>query len=460
MNDILSFYFDGAVIQATKVRITGDSGLVTDAKSFPLDELDGYLAECREKTCVVCCNPPFFYQDIIHLPPSAEKLYGKLVRSEVQNAHPDLTSFSIFHCTIGESTIESKLYSKIAAFSYPDEFIAPLLQAVNRYGITISHSYPAPIAIFRLALTACDSDSDQARICMATLPGEKLLLVCENNELAFIRKIPSLSSVMLSEDAQNINMTVDYCLQTLRVRPFEATILNMDELSEDLSSLVSVPLRSMLLPQLRDLPPYMIQEYLAPIAAALHSVKSPRIGNILPSDYAAFCKHKKLLSVTAKLIFALVLLLGGYLVKELMTISELKSKIGRARIELSGAANELATFRTLDEEVSRLKQPLDVVNKHTISLNPAAALAALALPVSEEYVIKGATVQSGANGLDVQLQGVINASIYSDTQALYESLVAKIAKLPGYSVVSSTIDIRQKTFSIQARYNSGGKPVK
>ena len=103
----------------------------------------------------------------------------------------------------------------------------------------------------------------------------------------------------------------------------------MDELSEDLSSLVSVPLRSLLLPQLRDLPPSMIQEYLAPIAAALHSLKSPRIGNILPSDYANFCKHKKLLSVTAKLIFALVLLLGGYLVKELMTISELKSKIGR-----------------------------------------------------------------------------------------------------------------------------------
>jgi hypothetical protein len=458
MNDILSFYFDGALIQAAKVRVTGDSGVVTDAKSFPLDELDGYLAECREKTCVVCCNPPFFYQDIIHLPPSAEKLYGKLVRSEVQNAHPDLTSFSIFHSTVGESTIESKLYSKIAAFSYPDEFISPLLQAVNRYGITISHSYPAPVAIFGLALTACDSD--QARICMATLPGEKLLLVCENNKLAFIRKIPSLSSVMLSEDAQNINMTVDYCLQTLRVRPFEAIILNMDELSGDLSSLVSVPLRSVLLPQLRDLPPSMIREYLAPIAAALHSVKSPRIGNILPSDYATFCKHKKLLSVTAKLICALVLLLGGYLVKELMTISELKSKIGRARIELSGAANELATFRTLDEEVSRLKQPLDVVNKHNITLNPAAALAALALPVSGEYVIKGATVQSGVNGLDVQLQGVINASIYSDTQALYENLVARIAKLPGYSVASSSIDIRQKTFSIQARYNSGGKPAK
>ena len=110
--------------------------------------------------------------------------------------------------------------------------------------------------------------------------------------------------------------------------------------------------------------------------------------------------------------------------------------------------------------MSRLKQPLDVVNKHNISLNPAAALAALALPPSGEYVIKGATVQSGANGLDVQLQGTINASIYSDTQALYESLVARVAKLPGYSVVSSSIDIRQKTFSIQARYNSGGKPVK
>jgi hypothetical protein len=265
---------------------------------------------------------------------------------------------------------------------------------------------------------------------------------------------------MLPEDAQNINMTVDYCFQSLRVRPFESIMINQHELSEDLSPLISIPLRSALPPQLETLPLHIIEEYLAPLAAALHSVKSPRTGNILPSEYAVFSRYKKILTAAVIFMFAAALLLGGYLSKELMAISGLKGKISRIRTELSGAANELAAFRKLDEEVNRLKQPLEGVNKQNTSLNPAAALAALTLPESQEYVVKGVTVQAAATGIDVQLQGAVNASIYSDTQALYESFVARVTKLPGYTLVSNTIDIRQKTFSIQARYNSGGQSGK
>lgn len=460
MSDVLSFYFDGVLVQAAKVRIDGNSVVVTDARSFPFDEFDGYLSDCKEKTCVVSCNPPVYYQDLIYLPPAAVKLYDKLVRSEVQNAHPDLTSFSIFYRTIGESTVETRVFNKIAAFSYPDEFLSRFIQTVHHHGISISASYPTPYSIFRLALSLCGAEPDQTRIFIATLPGEKLLLVSENNELEFIRKIPSLSSVMLSEDAQNINMTVDYCFQSLRVRPLEAVMINQHELSEDLSLLVSVPTRSELPPQLGGVAPHLIQDYLAPISAAVHSVTSPRIGSILPSDYAVFSRRKKILTIAVICMCAATLLLGGILVNELRMSTRLKGNITRLRTELSGSANELATFRTLDEEVNRLKQPLEAVNKHNSSLNPATALAALTLPESPEYVIKGVTAQAGATGIDVQLQGAINASIYSDTQAAFENVVSRVAKLPGYSVVSSVIDIRQKTFSIQARYNSGGQASK
>ena len=460
MSDIFSLYFDGAVVQAVKLRTAGNSITIRESATFPFDEIDDYLSASKEKTCIISCNPQAFYQDIVHLPPAAGKLYDKLVRNEIQNLHPDLTSFSIFHRTIGESTIDTRLYSKIAVFSYPDDFISDFISAINRHGISISHVFAAPCSIFRLALSTCVTDPDRTRIFMAALPGEKLLLVSENRELAFIRKIPALDSPMLPEDAQNINMTVDYCFQSLRVRPFEVVMLNQPELSVEISPLVSVPYRSSLPPQLAELSPHIIQDYLAPVAAALHSVESPAIGNIIPADYAAFSINRKILTAAAVSMVVLSLILAVYLVKESITISGLKSGTGRTRTELSGSAGEIAAFRKLDAEVNQLKQPLDFINKHNLSLNPAAALAALNLPESGSYMIKGITVQSGEGFLSVQVEGVTNASGYGDTQAAFEEVVARIARIPGYAVSSSRVDIKQKTFSIQARYNGGGKQAR
>jgi len=149
----------------------------------------------------------------------------------------------------------------------------------------------------------------------------------------------------------------------------------------------------------------------------------------------------------------LALLLTGYLVTEWLVISDLKSKVGRARTELSGSASEIAAFKKLDAEVNKLKQPLDFINKHNISLNPAAALAALVLPESRNFLVKGVTIRSGEGSLEVQIDGTIDASGYSDTQAVFEETVARIAAIPGYAISSSTVDIKQKNFTVQARYN-------
>ena len=456
MSDVLSFYFNGAIVQAVRAHITGHSVMVKTARTFPFDELDGFLSTCKEKVCIVSSNPQIFHQDIIHLPPAAGKLYNDLVRAEIHKTYPDLPSFSIFHRTVGEATIDTRLYSKIVVFSYPDDFLSDFIDTINRHGMSISHVYPAPCSISRLALSTCSADPGQPRIFIASLPGEKLILVSENNELAFLRKMPSLDQCLLPEDANNINMTIDYCLQTLRVRPIEAVMLNQSELSGEHPPHISVPYRASLPAQLANVPPHIFQEYLAPVAAALHRTESPGIGTILPSDYALFSTHKKLLTVSAAVMCLLALLLTGYLATEWLAISDLKSKIGRARTELSGSAGEVAAFKKLDAEVNQLKQPLDFINRHNTSLNPAAALAALVVPESRNYLVKGVTIRSGEGFLEVQIEGIIDASGYSDTQAVFEETVARIAALPGYTVSSSNVDIKQRTFAIQARYNGGG----
>jgi len=460
MKTVFSLYFDGAIVQVLKACISADRLTVEDARTFPHYELDGYLSGSAAKDFIICCNPLQFNQDILHLPPAAARQYGKLVHLEVLKNHPELTSFTAFHNIVGQSIIDTKAYNKIAAFSYADAAQSDFISALNRNGKAILHSYAATYTIFRLIASTCVKDATEARIFIASIPGEKFLLVGENNELEFIRKIPSSDAMLLPTDIQNINMTLDYCFQTMRVRPVEAVMLNQSEIMDEQFPLLSVPMKTLRSPRLEGVPQHILADYLAPISAALHYFNNPNSGDILPSDYVSFMTNKKVLTTAGMLMVALAVLLAGFALMQWMVISELKTDNGRLRANLSSAKEEIAAFRKLDEKLHSLSKPLEIIKNNSSSLNPAEALAALTLPKSEEYYIKGISIQAGTGFLSVQIDGDITVSGLGSIQATFEWIVEQLGKIPGYAVSSSTIDIKQKAFKIQARYNGVGKQGK
>jgi hypothetical protein len=460
MSDVLSFYFDGTTVQAVTACTSGYSVTVRSALTFPYDELDDYLSFSKEKSCILCCNSPVYYQDIIHLPPAAVKHYDALVRTEVKKSHPELTAFTIFYRIISEATIDGKLFNKIAAFSYADESISGFISAFNRHDKVIAKIYSAPYSIFRLANMPHVGDAGPARVFIAALPGEKILLLSNRNELEFTRKIPSSGSALCIEDTGSINMTVDYCVQTLRANPLEAVMLDPSETYEELSQHISIPFRSAMLPRLANVPDNTVREYLAPLAAALHYAESSRIGDIRPADYISFSRNKKLLSTLRMVLFAMALPLAGYLVTGLLVTSDLKTRITQLRSDLSSENVEMVAYRKLDAEVNQLKEQIEFINRHNTSLDPTTALAALTLQASAKYSIKKVNIQTESGLLNVQIEGDITAADFTDSQATYESIVEQLSKIPGYLIVSSNVNIRQKTFHIQARYNGLGKQLK
>jgi hypothetical protein len=460
MSSISCFYFDGAIVQIVKASFSAGVVTVQDALTFPYDELDAYLAGCREKSFIVSCNPLSFHQDIVHLPPAASRQYGKLVRSELQKLHPELTSFTSFHAIVSQVTIDSKVYNKIAAFSYFDNSLTELLATFNRYGKVVSAVYAAPISIFRLLASTCQKDADHPRMFIASIPGEKFFLVGEHNELEFIRKIPSSEAALLPADIQNINMTLDYCFQTLRVRPVEAIMLSNSELLDEQLPQLSVPLISSLPPELTGVPQYVMSDYLAPLAAVFHHATLPYSGDILPSDYVSFSKNKKVFAAGSVFMAVCALILAGYTMTQWMVISDLKSGIGTVRAQLSSSDAEIATYQKLDEEVKAFDKPLEIIRKHSSSLNPAVALAALKLPGAREYAIAGISIQEGAEFLEVRIEGTIDASGFSNVQATFEWIIEQLGKIPGYTVASSTLDIKLKTFKILARFTGSGQKGK
>lgn len=457
MSSVLSFYFDGTIVQAVTVTTSGYQVEVSAPLTFRYDELDAYLSFSREKNCILCCNPPGFFQDIIHLPPAAVKHYDTLVRAEVKKAHPELGSFAGFYRTIQDVAIDGRLYNKIAVFSYPDESISGFISAFNRHGKVISHIYSAPYTVFMLANAPHADNGGQSRLFIAPFPGEKVLLVSNRNELEFIRKIPATEAALSMEDADSINMTLDYCAQSLRVNPAEVVLLDPLEREEECSRYISVPFRAATLPRLANLPDDTVREYLAPLSAALHHAESPNIGDIRPAAYISFAKSRKLLATTSILLFAAALLMAGYLSAKLVLTSGLREEISKLRSDLNSENVEMANYRKLDAEVSQLKEQIDFINRHNTSLDPTTALAMLSLPNSIKYSVRKVSIQTSGVFLNVQIEGDINAADFTETQATYEWLVGQIGKIPGYLILAGNVNIKQKSFNIQARYNGTGK---
>jgi hypothetical protein len=294
MSNLLSFYLDDSTVQAVKLSVAdGKVAAVHDARTFPHEELDAYLESCRAKTCILCCNPTFFYQNTFTFPPAASRFYENLIRAEVRKTHPELENFTFFYRTIGDATIDGVLFSKLAVFSYTDESISNYIAAFNRHGKIISNIYAAPYPIFNLAAVSCLDDPDGARLIIAAIPNEKLIFLSMNGEPGFIRRIPSANAALHAADTQNINMTIDYCFQSLRIRPAEALLLNLQESLTEPPPQLGIVLRTASLPQFAALAPDLAETYIAPLAAALHHATVPAMCDITPAEYVSFTAGKK-----------------------------------------------------------------------------------------------------------------------------------------------------------------------
>ena len=458
MRKVFSFYFDGTIVQAVQASISDATLTVQSVHTCHHHELDDYLSGLREKNFIISYNPVSFHQDVMLFPPAASKQYDKLVHSEVRKLHPELSSFSSFFATVGQTTLDTRLFNKIAAFSYDDIPLAELLAAFSRHGHAVQHIYAAPHSIFRLIDSISPEDDEQARLLVASLPGEKVLLLAEKKQLEFVRKLHSSGDALQPADVRGINMTLDYCFQSFRVKPVETVLLDQSQETQGVPAL-SAPFRAVASAALASIPARQAGEYLAPLAAALHYFDAPALGDLLPANYLSASRNKKILRTATRGMTALALALAAFTLTQWRPIARLKTQVALSRSHLGDPATEVAAFKKLDSQLKGLGLPSEIARKQSRSPHPAEALASLKLSGSKEYVVKSLTVHEEADFSAVQIEGEINGEGFGNLQAAFERMVEQLAAIPGYAILSRALDIEHKTFTVKARYGGIG-PVR
>lgn len=451
MAGIVSINFGSDDIRVVFGACRNCSVLVERTLRLTDQQLDAFLSVDNCEAYVVSTNLEERYQDIITLPPAAEKYFDRLVINEMRRLHPDLDDFSCFYEIIGDTHLDGKVFKKTACFIYDSSELVPLISKFSRHHKRISHLFSSAYALGQLVATSSAATTEPI-LCIESLSGDKSVFLLDNCKLYFVRHIESTRAGIDAADAQHINMTIDHCFQSLRVKPRSVILLDSEEAISCQASDITLPLQTGISCEAVMTEPDILWPFAAPIAALACSATS-RAGNILPQYYRDQVHSMEILRRGTYMLAILCLLVFAAIVKESFALLGAQQSVTRQRTALKGIDQVVAEYSQVNADFTQKAQLIAAVNNasaQALSRKHFSALNRLASPgINLTSVI---LTKKEGNRLSIEVKGELKEGSYAAMQAAYERLIANIINSRELEIVSRKMDPLIRTFNLELLY--------
>jgi hypothetical protein len=307
-------------------------------------------------------------------------------------------------------------------------------------------------------------------LCIAETEMGKTLFLVKNGKIHFIRTAQSMESGIHDFDVQNINMTINYCRQTLKLSTsrivfigsachnYHATMdLLTSSISWDCSEIFvdkDVPITCILKPINVKADGETSTEFIIPISAIL-PVKVPEYGNLLPLGYRSLYRQKTILAYYAAFFLLLSIIGLGYIKMKYSEIAATKKEIDSLRSEIRGMESIRIGYENRKREFDKVASLINFVN--TMNSSPDIQKALVALSSIKELRDKDINIVSidinpEETIVRIKLKGSVAAANFTAMQQAYQNLIKAIKKTEGIEIVSDKIDIKDKGFQIELKY--------
>lgn len=451
MAGIVSINFGSDDIRVVFGACRAGSAVIERAFRLTDQQLDDFLSVDNCEAYVVSTNLEERYQDIITLPPATEKYFDRLVINEMRRLHPDLNAFSCFYEIIGDAHLDGKLFKKTACFIYDSSELSPLIARFSRHHKRISHLFSSAYALGQLVANSSAATTEPI-LCVESLSGDKSVFLLDNSKIYFVRHIQSNSAGIDATDAQHINMTIDHCFQSLRVKPRSVVLLDSEEAISCQASDITLPLQPGISCEAVRAEPGILWPFAAPIAALACSATSSS-GNILPQYYRDQVHAMEVLKKGTYMLAILCLLVFAAIVKESFALLGAHQSVTRQRTALKGIDQVVAEYSQVNDEFKQKAQLIAAVNNasaQALSRKQFSALNCLASPgIHPTSVILN---KKEGNRLSIEVKGELKEGSYATMQAAYERLIANIINSRELEIISRKMDPLLKTFNLELLY--------
>lgn len=441
----ISFETDG--IRIISGTATGGNFIAKQALTVTEAELDTFLASDSSNSYLVAISPEDAIYETVSLPPTDPKLTPVLARNEVARNHPELKSFSCYIKVIGDIPVEGRTIRKVACCLVPQSDILPVLERFVRHNKVVSRMVAAPSALSPL-LESLEDGGKGTFLCAFDGGSSKTLFLREEGAIVFARSISSNEFGWDLIDRQNVNMTLDYCFQSLRMRPSKVVVVNpAGEEPPDAPPPRLVPLPQ---PDFIAANPTLLQQYMIPLALA--AIEQPSTSNLLPQEYSEQVARQMLLKRAMMIFLAGTLLLAVLTGLRFMDIRAEQNNIDALkRLEAN-----IGTVYAAHQEALALRnadQPLiDAMNSILAPPDIPRFLVAFGAVRAPGVSITSINATRDKESLTLQLAGTTSGNSYAAAQLQLETFLAAVQQMPGISVTTRQMDLSARAFTIGARY--------
>lgn len=429
------------------VHASQDKGRLVVEKTVMLkdEEFDTFLKANKMPNLSIVYPFRKFYSDIITAPPVKKAYLDTIVETEIRKRFPELKLFSFFYTVLADKSAEEKGAREVFFFAVDNGDIDTIVERFDRQGKTIKAIYPDIFTVSHLVQSQ-DTKMYKTVLCLLASNAEKSLFLVKNGQVRFIRITPSRGKDVQDTDIDNINMTVSYSQQQLRLNPERLVLLN-SAIKEDQSKTV-IPAVRVTSHEKVMLPEEEFQNFNIPLAAILFS-DILKNDNLLPKKYKMLYMQR--FAVAYSILFFLLFSLIGlsYFTINLSDISSLRGKIDLLRKELVGTESVIAGYDKNAVELQQILPLINLINDARSGSDIQKALTRLNFLPMGTIDIQSIQINNKKDSLQMQISGNIHSTNFGNMHHTFQKLIDSFNKDAGMVTLSRNLDLKSGQFQIE-----------
>jgi hypothetical protein len=428
------------------VYASSDKGRTVVQKTtiFKDEEFDSFLKTTRLPDLTVVCHFKRFYSDIMIAPPAKPAYLKKIVEAEIRKRFPELRDFSYFYSVPAGTTAGEKGLREVFFFAVDNNELNEIVERFNKYGKSAKYIYPNVLTLSHL-IRSSDDWKNKTVLSLLISEKDRTLFLAKNGKVCFVRVTPSLGREITDVDIDNINMTVSYCRQNLRLYP--ELIILMNTVKKESGFNTIIPTTNIIYPMSVIASEETLRNFAAPVSAIIFG-KQLRNDNLLPRKYGVLYTQKRIASyaVVFFLLFSLIAL--GHILINLSEIFLINKKINLLRKDLAGIDAVTSVYEKDMERMQQFLPLINFVNESHSSPDILQALVSLKFLPMENVQIKTIQLNNKKDSSLIQVSGIIKAKNYGDMHRIFIKLLTHFSNVPGMKVISKNIELRDGHFQI------------
>jgi len=420
--------------------------LSVDSTSVISDtEFENYLQKEKATDFIVTCEFKESYHDLLTVPNLKPAYLKRVIESEIKK-NVRAKELSFVYNPLGEQVVDNKKVLEVFYYAVQTEEIQKLADRFYRKGKVIKAIYPS---VYSAATFIASEASGEANLGIIGAGKARLAFFTKADGIHFIRDYESLEPELSDFDVQNINMTISYCLQTIRVNAAAVFLMGSLSQSGTISALPSAPIASLCKPERIRCQRKEFNDFMLPMAS-YYVAKS---ANILSQDYKNINLAKTYMAYASKVFLALAVIFLALLVFEFQSIAGKKEEMSRFRKDVEITEKIYNSYLEKEEQMRQYRPVVDLLNR------PAPEIQELMMILGEEsnraMKFRSLEIQSkDKQSYAITIHGDSLPGSFSSMQAALKNLTDSLSARENFDIEDSFLDMTSGTFKIDMLFKS------